>query len=275
MSFHPRGVPPALPRRTALGALLALSTALTFPAQAADKTIKVGVMAGDGEEIMEQVAIEAAKSGLAIKIVSFTDYTIPNEAVAAGDLDANAFQHQPYLDNQTKARGYKLVNAGYTIVAPIGIYSHRHKSVADLPSGAKIGTPNDPTNGGRALLLLQTLKLLKLREDAGMAPTVADIVENPRKLKINELDAGIVARFLDDLDAAVINTNWALKAGLDLEKDRIGIEPLEGNPYRNIIAVRQGDENRPEIRALVAAYQSPVIAKFINEHYKGAQIPAW
>ncbi|HEX7126827.1 MAG TPA: MetQ/NlpA family ABC transporter substrate-binding protein [Thermodesulfobacteriota bacterium] len=255
-----------------LAGALALALSVSSPAAAAER-VKVGIMAGEAEEIWEQVKKVAARRGLDIQLVVFNDYVLPNAALAAGDIDANAFQHQPYLDNQNRTRGYRIVAVGKTTVYPIGLYSRRVKSVAELETGATIGIPNDPSNGGRGLLLLAAEKLITLRPGVGITPTVADIVENPRRLRIRELDAAQLPRSLDDLDAAVINTNFALLANLNPRRDAIAIESAENNPYGNIIAVRAADRDKPFVEKLVAAFQSPEVRAFINERFGGAVIP--
>ncbi|NIX76734.1 MetQ/NlpA family ABC transporter substrate-binding protein [Microvirga terricola] len=264
-------------RRTLLSASFALGAALatTLPAVAADKTIKVGVMSGAEEEVAQVVKKVAATKGLNVQLVPFSDYALVNEALARGDLDANAFQHKPYLDAQIAARGYKIVPVGFTFVQPIGLYSKKLKAVADLQRGAKIGIPNDPSNGGRALNLLAAQGLIKLKEGKGLSPTLLDIAENPKNIQFSELDAAQLPRALPDLDAAVINTDHAINAGLDIRKDTIAVEKREGNPYANFIAARQGDENREEVKTFVASYQSPEVAAFLDTRFKGSIIPAW
>jgi D-methionine transport system substrate-binding protein len=245
----------------------------SFGAQA-DETIKVGVTGGPHEQVMEVVKQVAAKNGLTIKIIEFSDYVQPNAALAGGDLDANSYQHQPYLDAQVKDRGYKLIKIADTVTFPMGIYSKKVKSLAQLQPGAKIAVPNDPTNGGRALLLLQTQGLIKLRADAGLKATPLDIVENPRKLKIVELDAAQIPRSLDDVDAAAINTNFAMEAGLKPKQDAIAIEDPKG-PYVNILAIREADRNKPWVAKLVAAYHSPEVKQYIETKFGGAVISSW
>lgn len=256
----------------ALGAVLAAAS--FFPAHAAEK-IKLGVIGGDEEEIAEVVKKVAAKNGLDIQIVAFSDYTLPNEALSRGDLDANAFQHKPYLDSQIAARGYKIVPAGFTIVEPIGFYSLKVKAFKDLPDGAQIGIPNDPSNGGRALNLLAANGLITLAPGKGLLPTVLDVKENPKKVVFRELDAALLPKQLPDLDGAVINTNYALAAKLDPRKDALVQESRTENPYGNFVAVRAGDENKPTIIALVKAYQSPEVKDFLDTRFKGAVLPAW
>jgi D-methionine transport system substrate-binding protein len=256
-----------------LSAALAAGFALLASAASAE-TIRIGVTAGPHAQILEQVKPIAAKAGLDLKIVEFTDYIIPNQALAGGDLDANSFQHKPYLDNQIKDRGYKLVSIGATVTYPIGIYSKKVKDLKDLKTGASVAIPNDPTNGGRVLLLLQALGQIKLKPDTGLKATPVDIAENPHGLKIVELDAAQLPRSLDDVDAAAVNTNFALEAGLDPAKDAIARESAD-SPYANIIAVREEDKDKPWVAKLVAAYHSPEVKAFIDEKFKKSVIAAW
>ncbi|MBB3451757.1 D-methionine transport system substrate-binding protein [Rhizobium sp. BK313] len=267
------------PRRTGLAVLIASAVAVfgltaAAPSFAADKTIKVGIMSGEDEDVWRVVTTEAAKKGLKIETVVFNDYTQPNEALDRGEVDANAFQHQPYLDNQIKQHGYHIVRVGYTGVWPIGLYTKKYKTVADLPKGAVIGVPNDPSNEGRALRVLQNEGVIKLKDGTGILATTADIVENPKNVEIKELDAGIVGRSIDDLDAAVVNTDWALKSGLS-PKDRIAQEPIDGNPYRNFIAVKQGSENESWVKTLVASYQNDTVKAEFDKVYKGTGLSAY
>ncbi|AOB32437.1 dioxygenase [Bordetella sp. H567] len=253
---------------------LAAGLAATSLAFAQGKPLKVGVTGGPHAEIMEVVKAEAVKQGLAIQIVEFADYVQPNVALAAGDLDANSYQHQPYLDNANADRGYKLVSIAKTVIFPIGIYSKKVKSLDALKEGARIGIPNDPTNGGRALLLLQSQGLIKLKAGVGLKATPLDIAENPRKLRFIELDAAQLPRSLDDTDASAINTNFAMQAGLDPKRDAIAQEAPD-SPYANVLAVREKDKDRPEFAKLVAAYHSPAVKEFILTKYHGAVIAAW
>lgn len=246
---------------------------VSAPAMAEDQ-IKMGVTAGPHAEIMEQVKKLLEKDGVQMKVIEFTDYIQPNAALSAGDLDANSYQHQPYLDAQIKDRGYKFVSVGSTITFPMGVYSKKIKSLNDLKQGARVGVPNDPTNGGRALLVLQAKGVIKLKADAGLKATPLDIVENPKKIKIVELDAAQLPRSLDDFDAAVINGNYAESAGLSPTKDAIAVEASTG-PYANVIAVRIADKDKPWIAKLVKAYHSPEVKKFVLEKYKGSVITSW
>jgi D-methionine transport system substrate-binding protein len=251
-------------------ALAAASTGLL----AQDKPLKIGVTAGPHAQIFEQVKKIAERDGLKIQVVEFSDYVQPNAALAAGDLDANSYQHKPFLDQQVKDRGYKLVSVGYTVNFPIGIYSKKIKSLKDLKEGARFGIPNDPTNGGRVLLVLQDQGLIKLRPAAGLKATPLDVVENPKKLKFVELEAAQLARSLDDLDAAGINTNYALPAGLNPGRDSIAQESAK-SPYVNLIAVREQDKDKPWVAKLVKAYQSEEIRRYVQTQFNGAVIPGF
>lgn len=248
-----------------------LSSAHADPA----RVLRIGIMSGEDEDIWRVAAQNAAKSGLTLKIIPFSDYNAPNEALTEHELDANAFQHKPFMDAQVKAHGYAITPVGNTYFQPIGLYSHKWHSIADLPKGATIGVPNDPSNEGRALRMLQTLGLIKVSADAGLFPTALDITDNPRNITVQELDAGVVGRALSDLDAAIVNTDWARKAGIDLTKDRIGVEGLEHNPYVNFIAVNTPDANAPWVKALVEAFHQPNVRQCINDLFHGTVAPAW
>ncbi|MBF5094542.1 MetQ/NlpA family ABC transporter substrate-binding protein [Azospirillum sp. INR13] len=266
-------------RFRSLASLLAgaATMAIAFGASietAGAETIKVGVTAGPHAQILEAVKPIAAKDGLDIQILEFTDYVIPNQALAGGDLDANSFQHQPYLDNQVKDRGFDLVSVGKTVVYPIGIYSKKVKSLEELPAGAKFAIPNDPTNGGRVLLLLQAKGLIKLKDGGTLKASPIDIVENPKKLEIVELDAAQLPRSLDDVTAAAINTNFALEAGIDPVKDAIAREDAD-SPYANVIVVRKADKDKPWVAKLVKSYNSPEVKEFILTKFKNAVVPAF
>lgn len=257
-----------------LRSLLAGAALALIATAAGAETIKVGVTPGPHAQILEAVKPIAAKQGLDIQIVEFSDYVVPNEALNSGELQANSFQHQPYLDNQVTDRGYKLVSVGQTVNFPIGIYSTKYKSLDDLPAGASVGIPNDPTNGGRVLLLLRDKGYIKLRDGVGFKPSVADITENPKKLKIVEIDAAQLPRSLPDLAAAGINTNYAKEAGLDPVKDPILREDPKG-PYVNVIAVRVADKDKPYVKVLVDSYRSPEVKEFILTTFKGSVLPSW
>lgn len=262
-------------KRHLLKSTLALAVAAAgVTALAQDKPIRIGVTAGPHAQILEQVKKVAERDGLKVQIVEFTDYIQPNAALAAGDLDANSYQHKPFLDQQVKDRGYKITSVGYTVNFPIGIYSKKVRSLKDLKEGARFGIPNDPTNGGRVLLVLQDQGLIKLKPGVGLKATPLDVVENPKKLKFVELEAAQLPRSLDDLDASAVNTNYAVPAGLNPGKDAIAQESAR-SPYVNLIAVREQDKDKPWVAKLVKAYHSEEIRKFVQAEFKGAVVPGF
>ncbi|SOB94379.1 MetQ/NlpA family ABC transporter substrate-binding protein [Thalassospira xiamenensis] len=256
-----------------LTAAAVLAAALTGQALANEK-IKIGVTPGAHEEVMEQVVKVAAEKGLDIEIISFSDYVIPNQALDDGDLQANSFQHKPYLDNQIKDRGYDLSVVGYNILTPMGIYSDKIKDLSELKDGAEVGIPNDPTNGGRALLVLQSEGLIKVDPAAGLSVSPLDVIENPKNIKFVELDAAQLPRSLADLDASAINTNYALEAGLNPIKDSIAIEGND-SPYANVIVTRTQDKDAPWVKTLVEAYHDDSIREFIETKYEGSVLPVF
>lgn len=249
-------------------ALLAVAAHAQSP-----QTVRIGVTPGPHAQILEAVKPIAAKRGLDLKIIEFSDYVVPNAALEAGELEANSFQNQPYLDNQKADRGYKIEAVGLTVNFPLGIYSKRHKSFDAVPNGGTIAIQNDPTNGGRSLLLLQDKGVIKLRPGVGFKPTVVDVVENPRRLKFIEVDAAQTPRSLDDVDAAAVNTNYATPAGLK-PTDAILREDPKG-PYVNLLAVRAADKDKPWVKALVESYQSPEVKAFVADTFKGAVLAGW
>ena len=259
-----------LTKRLFLQTALTLACAGALHAHAQD-TIKVGVTAGPHAQIMEHVKKVAAADGLNIQIVEFSDYVQPNAALASGDLQANSYQHGPYLDAQVKDRGYKLIKLANTVNFPIGLYSKKVTSLDALQSGAKFGIPNDPTNGGRVLLLLQDQGLIKLKANAGLKATPLDVVENPKKLRFVELDAAQLARSLDDLDASAINTNFAISAGLNPKKDAIAMERAD-SPYVNLLVVRDADKDAAWAAKLVKAYHSASTRSFVDQQFQGSVI---
>ena len=240
-----------------------------------EKVVKVGASPVPHAEILEVIKPELAKEGIKLEIVEFNDYVQPNLATNDKEIDANFFQHEPYLKNfVTEHPELKLVNVLGVHVEPMGIYSHKIKNINELKDGAQVSIPSDPTNGGRALLLLERAGLLKLKDGVGAAATVQDVVDNPKKLVFKEIEAPQLPRTLDDVDISVINTNWAMQADLVPTRDALIMED-KTSPYVNILVVRQGDENRPEIQALMKALHSEAVKNFINEKYKGAIIPAF
>ena len=255
---------------TALAAAAALTTAT---AQAAD-TVTVAATAVPHAELLEFVKPALAKEGVDLQIKVFTDYVQPNVQVAEKRLDANFFQHQPYLDEFNAARGTHLVSIAGVHVEPFGAYSKKIKTLADLPKGAQVAIPNDATNGGRALLLLQKAGVIKLKKEAGITATVKDIAENPKAIKVRELEAATLPRVLDQVDLALINTNYALEAGLNPTKDALIIEGSD-SPYVNILVVREDEKDNAALQKLAKALQTPEVKTFIAEKYKGAVVPAF
>lgn len=240
-----------------------------------DKVVlKVGATAVPHAEILQAIKPALEKDGVDLQIVEFSDYVQPNLAVADKELDANFFQHVPYLEKFCAERNLKLTNAAGIHIEPMGVYSKKVKALTDLQDGATVAIPNDPTNGGRALALLAKAGLIKLKDGVGVNATVPDVVENAKKLQFKELEAAQIPRSLDDVTLAVINTNYALEASLVPAKDAMAIE--DGNsPYVNIVVVRAGDEKREIIQKLIKALKTDEVKKFINEKYKGAIVPAF
>ncbi|AMG90478.1 MetQ/NlpA family ABC transporter substrate-binding protein [Bordetella bronchiseptica] len=254
-------------------ALLASAFLLAGGAAQAEKLV-VGATQVPHAEILEVVKPALAKEGVELDIKVFTDYVQPNLQLADKQLDANFFQHQPYLDTFNKDRKTNLVSVGLVHVEPFGGYSKKIKSLAELKDGATIAIPNDPSNSGRALLLLQKQGLLKLKDPSNIVATPIDIAENPKKLKFRELEAAMLPRSLDDLDLALINTNYALEAGLVPTRDALFIEGAD-SPYANLVAARPDNKDAPAVKKLVNALHSEAVRKFIIEKYKGAVVPAF
>ena len=225
-------------------------------------------------EILEFVKPALAKDGVNLKVKVFTDYIQPNVQVAEKRLDANFFQHQPYLDEFNKAKGTHLISVASVHLEPLGAYSSKHKKLDELPEGATVVIPNDATNGGRALLLLDKAGLIKLKDATNILSTPKDIVENTKGLKFRELEAATIPRVLTQVDLALINTNYALEAKLNPEKDALVIEGSD-SPYVNILVARPDDKDSDDMKKLVAALHTPEVKAFINEKYKGAIIPAF
>jgi len=240
-----------------------------------EATIKVGATPVPHSEILENIKPDLKEKGVTLEIVEFNDYVQPNIALNDKELDANFFQHEPYLDDFVKEHTeMKLKSAGGVHVEPMGIYSTKIKKLEELPFGASVSIPNDATNGGRALLLLDKAGLITLREGVTEMATVQDIISNNNDIHIQEIEAAQLPRTLDDVDISVINTNFAMNANLNPVNDALFMED-KTSPYVNIVAVREGDETRPEIQALMQTLQSEKVKNFINEKYKGAIVPAF
>lgn len=238
------------------------------------KTIKVGATAGPQAQVLEAVKPVLAKEGIDMQIVEFNDYTMPNMALDQGDIDANSFQHKPFLDAQIKARDYKITDIGNTVILPMGLYSKKVKSLDELKDGARVAIPNDPSNGGRALLLMQAKGLVKIKPEAGILPTPGDITENKKNLKIVEVEAAQAPSVLDDVDLVAINTNYAFVAKLDPAKDSLALED-KNSPYVCVIVVKTSNKDNEAMKKLVKAYQSPEVGKFIDDTFKGSIVKAW
>jgi D-methionine transport system substrate-binding protein len=255
---------------TALAAAAALTSAA---AQAAD-SISVAATAVPHAEILEFVKPALAKDGVDLKVKVFTDYVQPNVQVAESRLDANFFQHQPYLDEFNASRGTQLVSIAGVHVEPFGAYSSKIKKLDELSEGAQVVIPNDATNGGRALLLLQKAGVIKLKDGAGITATVKDIAENPKSIKVRELEAATLPRVLAQVDLALINTNYALEAGLNPTKDALVIEGSD-SPYVNILVTTAEQKDNAALQKLAKALHSAEVKKFIEDKYQGAVVPAF
>ncbi|HRW23764.1 MAG TPA: MetQ/NlpA family ABC transporter substrate-binding protein [Spirochaetia bacterium] len=261
-------------RRTLALTLSVLSLAAAAGFAQSPAVIKVGATPVPHAELLALVADDLAAAGYRLEVIEFTDYVTPNVALAEGQLDANFFQHAPYLESFASSRGLSLEVAGAVHIEPLGVYSRKYRSLDALPRGATIAIPNDPTNEGRALILLAARGLITLKPGAGLEATLRDIATNPKKLRFRELDAAQLPRTLADVDASVINGNYALPAGLSPVKDAIAIEG-PGSPYANVVAVRAGDADDPRIVALVAALRSPKVRDYILSAYGGGVVPAF
>ena len=254
---------------TALAAAAALTSAAAHAGE-----ISVAATAVPHAELLEFVKPALAKEGVELKIKVFTDYVQPNVQVAEGRLDANFFQHQPYLDEFNASRGTALVSIAGVHVEPFGAYSSKIKKLDELSEGAQVVIPNDATNGGRALLLLQKAGVIKLKPEAGILATPKDIVENPKAIKVRELEAATLPRVLSQVDLALINTNYALEAKLNPTQDALAIEGSD-SPYVNILVTRADNKDSDAVQKLVKALHSAEVKQFIEEKYKGAVVPAF
>ena len=244
--------------------------------EAAGKTIKVAASATPHAIILEEAKTLLKKQGWDLEIKVFDDYVQPNNVVESGEFDANYFQHIPYLENFNKEKGTHLVNAGGIHYEPFGIYPGTEKKLDELKEGDTIAVPNDTTNEARALLLLQDNGIIKLKDGAGLEATVKDIAENPKNIKIQELEAAQVSRVKDEVAFVVLNGNYALEAGYSVEKDSIAYEKSDSEAaktYVNVIAVKEGNENNEGIKALISVLKSDEIKKFINKKFNGAVVP--
>ena len=254
--------------------LAALAAFAALPFAASAEKLTVAATPVPHAEILEFLKPELAKQGVELEVKVFTDYVQPNVQVAEKHLDANFFQHKPYLDEFNKGKGTNLVVVTGVHIEPFGAYSQKVKKLADLKEGAQVAIPNDATNGGRALLLLDKAGLIKLKDANNILATPRDIVENPKKLKFRELEAATLPRVLGQVDLALINTNYALQAKLNPAKDALAIEGAQ-SPYVNILVARPDNKDSAAMKKLAAALNSPEVKKFIQEKYKGAVVPAF
>ncbi|MDQ0115030.1 MetQ/NlpA family ABC transporter substrate-binding protein [Paenibacillus harenae] len=237
-------------------------------------TLKVGASPVPHAKILEVVKPLLAEEGIELDIIEFNDYVQPNTQLYEKQIDANFFQHTPYLEQFNKDKGYDLVNAGAVHIEPFGAYSKKIKKIDELKDGGKVVIPNDPSNGGRALALMATNGLIKLKEGVGVNGTVGDITDNPKKLDIREVEAATLPRVLDEVDLALINTNYALEADLVPTTDALFIEGSD-SPYVNILVSRSDNKDADAIKKLAAALRSPEVKKFIEDTYKGSIVPAF
>lgn len=266
---------------TALLAVVALAVAgCSSSTPAADKTagskaeIKIGATAGPHAEVVEAVAKEAKNQGLNIKVIEFSDYITPDKALANGDIDLNSYQHAPFLQNFNNQNKTDLVPIGKTILMRMGVYSDKVRDVKDIPVGGTVAIPNDPTNGGRGLVLLEKAGLIKLKDGVGFKATLGDIAENPKQLRFKELEAAQLPRSLADVDAAAITMNYVMSAGLDVKKQGIFLEPKDEPLAVMILAARNKDKDNPTYKKIAEIYRSQAVKQFIDDKYKGTIVPA-
>ncbi|MDR0684024.1 MAG: MetQ/NlpA family ABC transporter substrate-binding protein [Spirochaetaceae bacterium] len=270
-----------------IGLILWLSVSVSFGAFSVfaaakkeapgERVVKIGIV-GDAADQWKPVIAKLAAEGVNIELVEFTEYVQPNRALQDGEIDLNSFQHYAYLENEIKTKGYTLTPIGETLLAPLGLYSQKIKSVSEIKNGDKIALPNDVVNGGRSYRVLEKAGLIKIPESAGPTPSKLDITENPLNLEFIEVEAAQTPRLLPDVTAAFINGGHAVNAGLNPERDSIALEKQSGgsrNPYINIIAVRTDRKDDPVFRRIVDEYHTDAVKQVFQTVYKGAFIPAW
>ena len=259
-------------KKILLTALVLLAAASVFAKKnKKDGPLVIGATPVPHVQLLELVKADVEAKGYKLEIREMTDYVILNDALETGELDANFDQHIPYLESTNKDKGYHLVNAGGVHIEPFALYSKKYKSLADIPAKAKIAIPNDPTNGGRALLLLQSAGLITLDKKAGITATPLDVTSNPKKFQFIETDAASLPRVLNDVDAATINGNYAIPAGLSAAKDGLYVEGKD-SPYVNIVAVKKGNEKDPRVVALVQALQSQKVKDWIKKTFPNGEV---
>ncbi|HDR1827335.1 MetQ/NlpA family lipoprotein [Pasteurella multocida] len=249
--------------------------AAATPQEPATRKLTVGVMTGAEAQVTEVAAkIAKEKYNIDVKLVEFTEYTQPNDALTKGDLDANAFQHKPYMDKEVEQRGYKLAIVGNTFVFPIAAYSKKIKNVSELQDGATVAVPNNPSNLGRALLLLEKQGLIKLKDPSNLFSTSIDVIENPKNLQIKEVEGSLLPRMLDDVDFAIINNNYAVQQGLTAEKDGIFVEDKD-SPYVNLVVSREDNKDNEAIKDFVKAFQTEEVYQEALKHFQGGVVKGW
>ncbi|MFJ9087244.1 MULTISPECIES: MetQ/NlpA family ABC transporter substrate-binding protein [unclassified Streptomyces] len=263
-----------IPAAVIAGALVLGLTACGSDKADAGEKLVVGATPTPAGEVLTYVQKKLAKkAGLDLEIKEFTDYVLPNTALQQGELDANLFQHTPYLKDFNKSKGTTLTPVTQVYLPPLGFFSKKTKDVRELRDGATVALPNDITNEGRALELLASQGVIGLKKGAGLNATPKDVAKNPKGLKFKELEAAQLPRSLDDVDVAAVNNNFAMDAGLNPKKDAILLESVQDNPYNNILAVKKGDEDDPRVKKLAKLLTSPEVKKFIEAKYKGSVLP--
>ena len=244
---------------------------------AEEVVIKLGVV-GENNEQWDPVIEKLAEDNIKLELVKFADYSLPNRALNDGEIDLNAFQHYAYLNKDVESNGYKIEAIGETLVAPLGVFSNKIKDLSELKDGDTIAIPNDATNGGRALKVLEAAGVIKVDPAAGYTPTLNDITENPKNIKFEEVEAANTASLLPDVAAALINGGHAIDNGLNSKTDSIYLEKVEGgseNPYINVIVARTEDKDNANYKKVVEYFRTPEVAQKIEEVYKGAYLPTW
>ncbi|QLB12360.1 D-methionine transport system substrate-binding protein [Bisgaardia hudsonensis] len=242
---------------------------------ATPRKLTIGVMSGAEAQVTEVAArIAKEKYNIDVKLVEFTEYTSPNDALSKGELDANAFQHKPYLDTEVEQRGYKLAIVGNTFVYPIAAYSKKIKNLSELKDGAVVAVPNNPSNLGRALLLLEKQGLIKLKDSSNLLATSIDIVENPKNIEIKEVEASLLPRTLDDVDFAIINNTYAVQYNLSREKDGLFAEDKE-SPYVNLIVSREDNKDSQALKDFVKAFQTEEVNQEAIKFFKDGVVKGW
>ena len=240
----------------------------------AQKTIKLGTLSGPHAEVAEEAKKVAAKKGLNVQIIEFSDYGQVNEALAAKDIDCNAFQHVPFLEKAKSSKGYQFTALGKTVLFPLGVYSQKIHAKTEIADGMLVSVPADPANLGRGLQLLERNGIIKLKDGVGIHATTHDIAENPKHLVFREVDSAYLGRSLPDVGFAVINGSWAVKSKLSPEKDAFILEGADSD-FANVLVTRTEDKDKPEFKTLLASFQSPEVKQFVKDKFKGSVVAAF